>query len=261
MKIRNLNTLKPIKNRFTALETRIKSFSGRSLGKIVSPRRSSHHRRIYRFLDYKRVIFPGKRGVIVRDNYIPGRSARGSIVCFTGGVFVQILKPEKSKRGDLIHNQCKEPTIPGDSSKLSNFPSGVLIHNISRYAQRIGQMTRSAGCSTILVRKEGDHVLLKLKSGTLQYFHNSATATLGAVAGGEHFLRNYKYAGVMRRLGKRPRTRPSAMNPVDHPMGGRTRGGSQPMNRKGIITVHRSTVKSRHPSVLYTRRQMKFRRF
>jgi len=84
---------------------------------------------------------------------------------------------------------------------------------------------------------------------------------LGTVGGEDHFLKHHLKAGVVRRLGKRPRTRPSAMNPVDHPMGGRTKGGCQPTNAKGMIMTHRSTKHFRHPTILYTKREMKFKRF
>jgi len=167
--------------------------------------------------------------------------------------------------GDIIKNLAgdtsNKPKAIGDAAPLANFGSGVLVHNVGLYPKSIGQLTRAAGCFTILVRKETDHVLLKLKSGELRYMDSSVTGTLGAVACETRFLRNYKKAGVMRHLGQRPRTRPSAMNPVDHPMGGRTRGGFQPCNPKGVIMTHRSTKKRYHPAILLTKRQLKFKRF
>jgi len=254
------NVIKP-ERRFSALNTRIRSIAGRSAGQIVSPRRSNFAKRIYRFIDFKRIVLPGQYGLVLRNHYDPDRSAPICLVCYPIGVFIHILKPSKISLGDIIQNRAVSPSNSGDSSTLFKFSSGHLLHNISLYPNRTGQLTRSAGCSTILVRKETDHALLKLKSGELRYVNCSVTATLGAVGGETHFLRNYKYAGVMRRLGKRSRTRPSAMNPVDHPLGGRTRGGTQAMNKKGIITLNRPSVKTRHPAILYTRRQMKFRRF
>jgi len=112
-----------------------------------------------------------------------------------------------------------------------------------------------------LVRKDYNHCLLKLKSGELRYFSSSAQATLGTVGKEDHFLKHLGKAGVTRRLGRRPRTRPSSMNPVDHPMGGRTRGGCQPMNSKGINMTNRTTKKYYHPAILFTKRQLKFKKF
>jgi len=252
-----LKTLYTIK----ALTSRIKNKAGRSNGVIVSPRRGAFCRQMYRFIDFRRIIFPEQHGLILRIGYDPRRSAPIAFTCYPSGLFVNILSAAKLSEGDIIQNLTSNPKNVGDSSKLNNIPSGVLIHNISLYPKGIGQLMRSAGCSSILVRKENDHALLKLKSGELRYFNASITATLGTVGGEDHFLKHHIRAGVVRRLGKRPRTRPSAMNPVDHPMGGRTRGGCQPTNPNGMIMTHRSTKYFRHPTILYTKREMKFKRF
>lgn len=98
----------------------------------------------------------------------------------------------------------------GDSAILQDIPSGRLIHNIQ------GKFTRSAGCSTILIRKDLDQALIKFKSGELRFLHTSILASLGPVGNPDYFLRKIKHAGSMRRFGRRtrPRTRPTAMNPV-----------------------------------------------
>lgn len=72
-------------------------------------------------------------------------------------------------------------------------------------------------------------------------------------------MRKYRKAGFRRHLGFRPRTRPSSMNPVDHPMGGRTRGGCFPKNKKGVITLNRPTVRKHAFGILYTKRQLKLK--
>lgn len=98
----------------------------------------------------------------------------------------------------------------GDSSSLLNIPSGALIHNLG------GQYCRAAGCSTILVRKDVDQALIKMKSGELRFFSLTNIASFGSVGNEAHFLENLKTAGRARRFyGKRPRPRPSASNPVD----------------------------------------------
>jgi len=248
-------------NQFKPLNSHIKSSAGRSYGQIVAPRQSIYCKQLYRFIDFKRIIFPGESGMILRKGYDPHRTAPTGLLCFPKGLFSNILLPAKVSEGAIIGNHISKPKRFGDSSILSNIPSGSLIHNISLCPNGIGQLTRSAGCSTILVRKENGHSLLKLKSGELRYFSSSVTASLGTVGGENHFLKPYEKAGRVRRLGKRPKTRPSSMNPVDHPMGGRTRGGCQPMNAKGIITLNRPTKKYYQPAILYTKRQLKFKRF
>jgi len=237
--------------RLVTLTQRIKSKAGRSNGRIVCPRRGNFNKRIYRFIDFKRIIFPQEQGLILLSQHDPIRFANIALVCYPVGLFTYILQPAKTAAGDFITNHSIKPTHMGDSASLVNFPSGVLLHNIN------AKIARSAGCSAILVRKDYDQALLKLKSGELRFFNLSTVASLGNVSNENHFLRDYKKAGVMRYLGKRPRTRPSSMNPVDHPMGGRTRGGKQPTNKKGVITLNRTTKKHRHASILYTKRQLK----
>jgi len=252
--LQNIKKVEKVQSRIKPLTGRLKSKGGRVDGQIIAPRRGNYNRRIYRYIDFKRLILPEYKGFVLRSIYDPNRSANISLICYPIGILMYILQPSKTNIGDVIINKTPIPTNFGDSASLMQISSSRLIHNIQ------GKFTRSAGCSTILVRKDYDQALLKLKSGELRFFHTSAVASLGIVGNENHFLRDYKHAGVIRRLGKRPRTRPSSMNPVDHPMGGRTRGGAQPTNRKGVITLHRKTVKSHHSSILYTKRQLKLLR-
>lgn len=239
------------KTKITSLTTRIKNRGGRTNGRIVCPRRGDYHKRIYRFIDFKRIIFPTEKGIVLSSQYDPIRTANILLVCYPSGVFSYILQPSKITVGDTITNLSNKPSNMGDSATLAKFPSGVLLHNLN------GQLSRAAGCSAILVRKDADQALMKLKSGELRFFNLSTIASLGNISNENHFLHNYKRAGVMRHLGRRPRVRPSAMNPVDHPMGGRTRGGVQPTNIKGVITLNRPTKKRYHNSILFTKRQLK----
>jgi len=261
----DFNRIKVSSSRFKPLISAIKKITGRSHGRIVSPRRGGSEKRHNRIVDYLRIIFPNRKGLVIRHDHNPRTQMLDSLISYPSGVILYILKAQHLQVGDFISNlsisSLYKPKSPGDAAPLSKFGSGILVHNIGLYPNTIGQLTRSAGCSTILVRKETDHVLLKLKSGELRYVNASVTGSLGAVGGETHFLRDYKKAGLMRHLGNRPRTRPSAMNPVDHPMGGRTRGGFQPCNAKGVIMTHRSTKKKYHPAILFTKRQLKFKRF
>nr|ADZ99048.1 ribosomal protein L2 [Physarum polycephalum] len=252
--LQTIKKVNKIQSRIKPLSCRLKSKGGRFNGQIIHPRRGDYSKRIYRYIDFKRNILPEYKALVCHSLYDPNRSANICLVCYPVGIFSYILQPTKLHTGDVIINLSQSSTNFGDSLSLQGIPSGRLIHNIQ------GKFTRAAGCSTILIRKDFDQALTKLKSGELRFFHTSVIASLGCIGNENHFLRNYKYAGTIRRLGKRPRTRPSSMNPVDHPMGGRTRGGVQPMNRKGIITLHRKTVKKHHPSILYTKRQLKLLR-
>ena len=246
-----LNRVFKIHSRIKPLTERLQSKGGRSSGLIITPRRGDYSRRLYRYTDFRRTILPSKRGIILKILYDPNRTANLCLLCYPIGVFAYILQSAKLEKGDIVTNMTNDPSCYGDSTSLGTFLPGMLIHNLA------GKFARSAGCSTIIVRKDHDQALLKLKSGELRFFHTSLIASLGAVGNEDHFLHNYKHAGTMRRLGVRPRTRPSSMNPVDHPLGGRTRGGAQPVNVKGILTTNRRTVFRHHNAILYTKRQLK----
>jgi len=249
-----LESMDSKKFNFKFLKERIKSKGGRKDGKIVTPRRGDYYRRIYRNIDFRRVIMPGQKALYLRTIYDPNRTGSIGLICYPIGIVCYILKPMKVNPGAIIHNMLTKKDTDifyGDSTNLANFTSGILLHNIG------GKFIRSAGTSAILVRKDAGQALLKLKSGEIRYFNQDILGTSGTVSNDSHFLTHYKKAGLIRYLGKRPRTRPSAMNPVDHPMGGRTRGGSFPTNPKGILTLNRPTVKKRKSYILYTKRQLK----
>ena len=198
-----LNSLKKnekIKN----IQIRRHSKGGRSDGKIISPRKGDFIKRIYRFIDFKRNIILHQKAIYLRTIYDPNRTASIGLLCYPMGIISYILKPAKIENGEMIGNieNPKDPIFYGDASKIANFNSGVLIYNIN------GKFIRSAGASAILVRKDAEQALLKMKSGELRYFNQEMMATSGTVNNENHFLRNYKKAGTMRLLGKRPRTRP-----------------------------------------------------
>jgi large subunit ribosomal protein L2 len=104
------------------------------------------------------------------------------------------------------------------------------------YPGRGAQIARSAGTSVQLVGREGRFATLRMPSGETRRFPLNCRATIGNVSNPDHGLEVFGKAGAKRWEGRRPRTRPVAMNPVDHPMGGgegRASGG-HPRSRKGI---------------------------
>jgi len=247
--------------RFKPLIKRIRNTGGRSRGVITAPNRGNLCTRLYRFVDYKRTIFPGMSGLILRTEYNPEPRNHICLVCFPQGMFTNIIIPGKILVGDFVKNYTRSPSRPGDSCKIRYCYPGSIIHNIGLRPFTYGSLIRSSGCSAILVRKTNTRALVKLKSRELRYFDLAVTVTLGSIGDESNFLKKLGRAGTKRHRGKRPRVRPSAMNPVDHPMGGRTRGGSQPVNRKGIISTGRPTKRYDQSNILYTKRQMKYRRY
>lgn len=252
----------PIKldKRFKQLTKRISNISGRSQGQIVVRHRNGFNKRLYRFIDLKRLLLPNSLGLILRHQYNPKPHNHLALVCFAHGLFTHIILPSKVQAGDLVQNYTNTPRHAGDSAPLAYLPAGGLIHNLSLRPLGSGRLIRSSGCSAILVRRDAIVSLVKLKSGELRYFNSSNTGTLGSIGDETHFLRDHKKAGTIRYLGRRPIVRASAMNPVDHPMGGRTKGGTQPLSPQGRLLFHRSTKYHHSPYIIQTQRSLKFKK-
>jgi large subunit ribosomal protein L2 len=97
-------------------------------------------------------------------------------------------------------------------------------------------MGRSAGTAIQLIAKEGDMVTLRLPSTEVRMVRGECLATLGQVGNTDHELIRSGKAGRSRWLGKRPKVRGVAMNPIDHPLGGgegRSSGGRPPVSPWG----------------------------
>jgi len=113
----------------------------------------------------------------------------------------------------------------GNAMPLIEVPLGTDVHNIELKPGKGGQIARSAGMSAQVVAKEGDYVTLRMASTEVRMIHGACMATIGVVGNAEHELMSHGKAGKSRWLGRRPKVRGEVMNPVDHPHGGRTRGG------------------------------------
>jgi len=109
---------------------------------------------------------------------------------------------------------------PGNALKLRDIPVGTFVHNVELQPGRGGVMARSAGAQVQIMAKEGKYVLLRMPSGEIRYVLQDCMATVGQVGNVEHENEVHGKAGRKRWLGRKPRTRPIAMNPVDHPLGG-----------------------------------------
>jgi large subunit ribosomal protein L2 len=108
----------------------------------------------------------------------------------------------------------------GNALPLSEIPLGTIISCIELRPGQGAVMARSAGTFAQLMAREGKYATIKLPSGETRMILVNCLATIGAVSNSDHQLIVSGKAGRSRWLGRRPRTRPVAMNPVDHPMGG-----------------------------------------
>ncbi|MFQ5509697.1 MAG: 50S ribosomal protein L2 [Leptospirillia bacterium] len=236
-----------------------KRTSGRNNnGRITMRRRGGGHKRHIRTVDYRRNKFdvPGR---VESIEYDPNRSARVALICYLDGERRYIIHPAGLKVGDTVVSGEQVEVHPGNAMPLINMPLGSVVHNIELQPKGGGKMARSAGASAQLMAKEGEHALLRLRSGEVRKVRLECMATLGEVGNMEHNKVAIGKAGRSRWLGHRPKVRGVAMNPVDHPMGGgegKTSGGRHPVSPWGTPAKgYRTRNNKRTDKMIVTRRK------
>ncbi len=219
-----------------SLLTPLKKSGGRnSRGKMTMRNRGGGHKRRYRIIDFKR----DKQGIaaeVKSIQYDPNRSAFIALVAYTDGEKRYIVAPNGLQVGQSIASGPQSAPEIGNALPLSEIPLGTIISCIELRPGQGAILARSAGTFAQLMAREGKYATVKLPSGETRMILANCLATIGAVSNSDHQLIISGKAGRSRWLGRRPRTRPVAMNPVDHPMGGgegRASGG-HPRSRKGI---------------------------
>ena len=218
-------------------------------GKMTMRYRGGGHKKRYRVIDFKR----NKHGIpatVKTIEYDPNRSAFIALVFYKDGEKRYIIAPQGIKVGDeIIAGPGVAPEV-GNALPMSKIPLGTVIHNIEMQPGKGAQVCRSAGSFAQLVAKEGKYVVVKLPSGETRMILATCYATVGSVSNSDHSLQKLGKAGRKRWLGKRPRTRGVAMNPVDHPMGGGEgkSSGGHPRSRTGIFAKGQKTRNVNKPS-------------
>jgi len=223
-----------------ALTESIHRGSGRNCyGRITSRRRGGGHKRLYRRIDFKRerLDVPAK---VLRFEYDPNRSANIALIEYEDGEQRYILAPNKLNVGDTVVNATETADFnPGNSMPMKNIPPSTRIHNLELKPRTKAQLVRTAGGSATLVSVEKGNVTVRMPSGELRTFNGDCRATIGQVGNLNHTNKSLGKAGRNRWMGRRPRVRGVAMNPVDHPMGGgegRTSGGGHPVSPWGQLS-------------------------
>jgi large subunit ribosomal protein L2 len=193
-------------------------------GHISMRRRGGGHKRMYRKIDFKRNRF-GMPATVEHIEYDPNRSARIALISYEDGEKRYIIHPRGLAVGDKIVSGPGSDIRIGNALPLREVPLGTDVHNVELLPGRGGQMARSAGTSLQVVAKEGEYVTLRMASTEMRLVHGNCLGTIGTVGNAEHELLSHGKAGHSRWKGRRPKVRGEVMNPVDHPHGGRTRGG------------------------------------
>jgi large subunit ribosomal protein L2 len=217
------------------LESMSNSGGRNNQGRMTMRYRGGGHKRRYRKIDFKR----HKDGIPARVatiEYDPNRSARISLLVYADGEKRYIVAPDGIEVGDTVMNGPQASADTGNCLPLSSIPLGTRVHCIEMRPKKGAQLARAAGTHAQLTAREGDYATLELPSGETRLVPSTCRATIGTTSNVEHFNIEIGKAGRNRWLGRRPRTRGVAMNPIDHPMGGgegRASGG-HPRSRKGV---------------------------
>lgn len=235
--------------------------SGRNnMGRVTMRRRGGGHKRRYRIIDFQRAKdgIPAKVSAI---EYDPNRSARIALLTYADGEKTYILAPIGLEVGMTIASGPAAEYQVGNCLPLGNVPLGAFVHNVELTPGKGGQIARSAGNACQLLAKEGEFAVLRLPSGEMRRVFISCRATIGQVGNEEHQNVLLGKAGRTRWLGRRPKVRGVAMNPVDHPHGGgegRTSGGRHPSTPWGVSTKgHKTRKEKKRSNVFIIRRRSK----
>ena len=206
-----------------------------SSGKMTMRYIGGGHKQKYRFIDFKREK-DGVPATVKTIEYDPNRSARIALLFYADGEKRYIIAPNGLEVGTQIMSGENAAPEVGNALPLANLPIGTIVHNIELRPGQGAALVRSAGAFAQLTSREGNYAIIKLPSGETRKILASCKATVGSVGNSDHALENSGKAGRSRWLGRRPRNRGVAMNPVDHPMGGgegRASGG-HPRSRTGL---------------------------
>lgn len=211
-------------------------------GKMTVRNIGGGHKRKIRLVDFKRSKF-GVPATVKAVEYDPMRSAHIALLYYADGAKAYILAPEGIEVGQtVVSGEDAAPEV-GNTLPLSKVPMGTIVHNIELKPGKGGVLARSAGSYAQLVARDGKYATIKLPSGEMRLVLLTCLATIGTVSNADHMNVRLGKAGRNRWLGRRPRVRGVAMNPVDHPMGGgegRSSGG-HPRSRNGLYTKGKKT--------------------
>jgi large subunit ribosomal protein L2 len=232
---------KPVK----ALTEGKSSTGGRNnLGRITTRFRGGGHKKAYRIVDFRRARHDDP-ATVERIEYDPNRTGFIALIKYKDGEQAYILAPQRLAVGDTIVAGDHVDVKPGNAMPLANIPVGTIVHNIELKIGKGGQLARSAGTYAQIVGRDGEYVILRLNSTEQRLVHGRCMATIGAVSNPDHMNISIGKAGRMRWKGRMPHNRGITMNPVDHPHGGRTKGGGHPVTPWGFPTKGKKTRKNK----------------
>ncbi len=247
-----------------SLTQRLRKHGGRNHhGKITARHRGGGARKLYRVIDFKRRK-DGVVGEVQCVEYDPNRTCHIALVKYADGEKAYILAPVGVSAGYKVESgPGVEPKV-GNAMPLKNIPVGMDVHNIELNIGQGGKLARSAGSSCRLLAREGDWATLVMPSGEMRQVRVECRATIGQIGNIDHQNLRVGKAGRMRHMGRRPRVRGTAKNPVAHPLGGgegRSGGGRHPCSPSGQLAKGGRTRSPRKISNRRILRRRKSRRY
>jgi len=245
---------RPVKSLTAGLS---KSGGRNSQGRMTVRHRGGGHKRRYRIIDFKRRKFDVP-AIIERLEYDPNRTAFIALIRYDDGELSYILAPQRVQPGERVISGERVDIKPGNAMPMKNIPVGTVVHNVEMKADKGGQLARAGGTYAQLIGKDAGYALLRLSSGEQRMVRGECMASIGAVSNPDRQNIKLGKAGRSRWLGRRPKVRGVAMNPVDHPHGGgegRSSGGRHPVTPWGVSTKGKRTRNNKRTDKLILRRR------
>jgi len=219
------------------LEPKQKHAGRNNLGRVTVKSRGGGSRQHYRVVDFYRKQDAGA-ATVKSLQYDPNRSAFIALVQYGSGKLSYIIAPDGLKVGQIVVSGGGAEIRPGHTLPLDKIPDGTMVHNIELLPGQKAKLVRAAGTAAQLMAKEGKDAIIRLPSGEMRRISRLCLATIGRVSNIDHENVKLGKAGRSARMGRRPHTRGTVMNPVDHPHGGgegKSNSGRPPTSASGVL--------------------------
>jgi len=219
-------------------------------GRMTVTSKGGGHKRRYRLIDF-RYMKKGISGTVESIEYDPNRSARIALVAYNDGDKSYLIAPDGLRVGANVQCGPEVKVEIGNAMPLKYVPIGSEVYCVELDPGKGARIARSAGNNAIVDAKDGSNIHLRMPSGEVRLVRDDCYASIGKVGNADHEGISIGKAGRSRHMGRRPKSRAVAKNPVDHPMGGgegKSSGGRHPCTPWGKITKGLKTRNKRKAS-------------
>jgi large subunit ribosomal protein L2 len=237
MTVTDYSVLSGDKPEKSLLEPKRRTGGRNNQGRNTAQYRAGGNKRHYRIIDFKRQR-DADSAVVKSLQYDPNRSAFIALMQYPDGKLTYIIAPDGVQVGAVLSSGVTAEIRPGNCLPLDKIPDGTLIHNIEMLPGQKAKLVRAAGTYAQLMAKEGDNAIIRLPSGEMRRIPRLCRATVGRVSNTDHENVKLGKAGRSRHLGRKPNSRGTVRNPVDHPHGGgegKSNSGRPPTSKTGVL--------------------------